>query len=242
MGHDPRKAGPAPASVPAGSMRMPPTAAETQLPPWGGSDVATRLAWLEQQVRSLAAAVFTGPPSSSNLGLRVAALEARQREAAAHDCWAAAFPPDQEEPAGATLRGNLATLAEAWGQRLALLGNRTTETMLSVPKATLTGRRDELERCRQALLDVLGWEAPASPPPVSPPVRKLVDDAVAAQAEQVAARVTDLIEHWERLARNADEASAACSSPDKQVARFEHAAEAAVYRYCAQQLRTGGVA
>lgn len=221
MGHDPRKAGPAPASVPAGSMRMPPTAADTRLPPWDGSDVATRLAWLEQQVRSLAAVAFAGPPP--------------------HDCWAAVFPPD-DGGLPDTLRANMATLAEAWGQRLGLLTNRTSATMLSVPKAMLAGRLDELERCHTALLEVLGWEAPASPPPVSPPVRKLVDDAVAAQAEQVAARVTDLIEHWERLARNADEASAACSSPDKQVARFEHAAEAAVYRYCAQQLRTGGVA
>jgi hypothetical protein len=188
MGHDPRKAAPAPGSVPAGSMRMPPTAAQLRT----DATVDERLAWLEQQVRSLAAKAY-GPPAPP---------------ADAHSC--------------TTVAANMATLAEAWEQRLGLLASQRSDTLLSVPRARLHGRGDELERCRQDLLTVLGWEAPASP---STPVRSAVDE-----------RLAGLIGQWEANAQASENHAAMWPDTDRAT---EDRAEAAVYRACVRDLRGG---
>lgn len=209
MGHDPRKAGPAPASVPAGSMRMPPTAAQLR------TDVTVdeRLAWLEQQVRSLAATAYgaAGQP---------------------HDCWAAVFPPD-DGGLPDTLRADLATLAQAWDMRYGHLASQAGDEPAADTSARLHGQADELAACTSQLRFLLGHAGPSTP------VQQAVDEALAEQADQVATRVNDLIETWGQLAA---EAFGHARSSGDELARTEHAAEASVYWAVAQQLRNGGVA
>jgi hypothetical protein len=219
MGHDPAKAGSPPPSVPAGSMRMPPTAARR-------TDVCTvdeRLAWLEQQVRSLAAATFR-PAHTVTVG------------------------GEAGESADRDLRVALQVLADFWNTRIDLLLSQAHAEESGTVRYEKQGRAWELRQVCEALAHLLAGLPLAS----SPAVQQLVDDAVAGQAAKVASCVVDLIEAWTERARASDEAATAYAAArdtnpygppahGQHIAQAEAEADASAVRRCIAELRHGSV-